>query len=216
MRFGIRKSWVLACARDFIKDQSPQYRLNIIFLTFTLFDVTSFGSPTIMKSPTLLTHLRDILILPFTVVCIVPYLIYDGQEKSMLDDVYWKIGGAILLVFGLCLFLYALYLFKTIAKGTVAPWSPKQNLVVVGPYRFCRNPMISGVLFILVGEALILGSPGILWWAVIFFFINTLYFVGVEEPMLLDRFGEDYRHYKQHVPRWIPRIQPYKPEHQAG
>ena len=163
-----------------------------------------------MKSATLLAHLRDILILPFTVIVIVPYYLYRPDEKMISNSLATKIFGGIFLVLGLTLFLYALYLFKTIGKGTVAPWSPKQKLIIVGPYQYCRNPMITGVLFILVAEALILHSTSILWWAVAFFFINTLYFIALEEPTLAEKFGEDYRRYKQHVPRWIPRINPYK------
>ena len=163
-----------------------------------------------MKSPTLLTHIRDIIILPFTVTCIIPYFIYNSEQKTMLDNLPAKVGGIFFLLFGIALFLYAVYLFKTIGKGTIAPWTPTQKLIIVGPYQYCRNPMITGVLSILVGEGLLLHSTNILWWAVAFFFINTLYFIVFEEPTLTSRFGEDYRQYKKHVPRWIPRINAYK------
>lgn len=162
-----------------------------------------------MKPATLLHHLRDILILPVTVTCIVPYFLYDPDQKMIPDDTTTKIFGSLFLLAGLSLFCYTVYLFSSVGKGTVAPWSPKQKLVVTGPYRYCRNPMITGVLLILIGESQVLHSSNILWWAVAFFFINTLYFVGVEEPMLTDKFGEEYRHYKHHVPRWIPRPTPY-------
>src|SRR5687768_10756148 len=97
-------------------------------------------------------HLRDILILPFSVTVIVPYLLYNPQGTRMHHLLYLKVMGVIIGLFGLALFLYTVFLFKTIAKATLAPWSEKQKLVVVGPYRYCRNPMISGVLFVLVGE----------------------------------------------------------------
>ena len=110
---------------------------------------------------------------------------------------------------GSFLFFYTVFLFKNIGKGTLAPWSEKQKLIVVGPYRYCRNPMISGVLSMLIGESLILHSLAILIWAACFFLINTIYFLISEEPALETKFGDDYKHYKKHVPRWIPRVTPY-------
>src|SRR5688572_6475374 len=111
-----------------------------------------------MKPPSLLSHLRDVLILPFTVTCIVPYLIYDPARLFFPNIIILKIIGGVMLAAGLSLFVYTVFLFKTIGKGTLAPWSPKQKLVISGPYQYCRNPMITGVLFILLGEALILSS----------------------------------------------------------
>ncbi len=151
---------------------------------------------------------RDIMILPFTVTCIVPYFIVD-KSVWRPESIGLKIAGIVIGVTGLILFFYTVFLFKTIGKGTLAPWSEKQKLVVEGPYRYCRNPMISGVLFILIGEALFFHSQSILAWAILFFIINTTYFLISEEPALLKRFGKDYEQYKQHVPRWIPRLRPH-------
>ena len=160
------------------------------------------------KFSSLLSHVRDIMILPFTVTCIVPYFIVnkgDGRPESIV----LKIAGIAIGISGMILFFYTVFLFKTIGKGTLAPWSEKQKLIVEGPYRYCRNPMISGVLFVLIGEALFFHSKSILVWAVLFFIINTTYFLISEEPALHKRFGKDYEQYKQHVPRWIPRLRPY-------
>ena len=59
---------------------------------------------------------------------------------------------------GLLLFAASLRQFAVRGKGTLAPWDPPKHLVVEGPYRYVRNPMISGVLFVLLGEALVLRS----------------------------------------------------------
>jgi protein-S-isoprenylcysteine O-methyltransferase Ste14 len=160
----------------------------------------------------ILKHLRDILILPFTVTCIVPYFIYDARQRFIPAHWMLMISGFLFLLAGLFLFSYTVFLFQSIGRGTLAPWSPKQKLVVSGPYRYCRNPMISGVLFILVSEALLLGAAGIMLWAAVFFTINTFYFIVSEEPGLQAQFGDDYRRYKQNVPRWIPRLTPYSSE----
>ena len=100
-------------------------------------------------------------------------------------------------------------LFATRGEGTLAPWDPPRKLVVEGPYRHVRNPMISGVWFLLAGEALILGSVGIAIWLAAFAAANMVYMPLVEEPGLERRFGDDYRAYKRAVPAWIPRVTPW-------
>ena len=165
-----------------------------------------------MAKASLAAHLRDILILPFTVTVIVPYVIYDRHDDRIPETIYFNILGIAIGLSGLALFFYTVFLFKTIGKGTLAPWSEKQKLVVQGPYQYCRNPMISGVLFILIGEALFLHSVAIFSWALSFFVINTTYFLLSEEPALHKKFGKDYEEYKKHVSRWIPRFTPYRPD----
>jgi protein-S-isoprenylcysteine O-methyltransferase Ste14 len=163
-----------------------------------------------MQKPSPIKYLRDIIIFPFTVTVIIPYLLRNKQQVLLPDNIFIKIVGALFFIAGFYLFLYTNYLFVTIAKGTLAPWSPKQNLVVQGPYRFCRNPMITGVLFILLSEALCLHSTNILLFAIFFFLMNTVFFIKVEEPHLLKNFGEQYKAYKASVPRWIPKLKQYQ------
>ncbi|WP_276501981.1 methyltransferase family protein [Terrimonas pollutisoli] len=165
-----------------------------------------------MQDPSIIKHIRDILILPFTVTVIIPWLIYDKHQALFNATIFLKVIGIILFVCGLILFLRTVYLFKTIGKGTLAPWTPTQKLVIAGPYRYCRNPMISGVFFILLGETLLLNSTNILIEALIFFAFNTIYFILIEEPDLYKRFGEEYLVYKKNVPRWIPKLKAYKPQ----
>jgi protein-S-isoprenylcysteine O-methyltransferase Ste14 len=96
-----------------------------------------------------------------------------------------------------------------VGKGTLAPWDPTSRLVVRGPYRHVRNPMISGVLGILLGEAVLLGSVPLLVWFGLVLALNAVYMPLVEEPGLRSRFGEDYETYKANVPRWVPRLRPW-------
>jgi protein-S-isoprenylcysteine O-methyltransferase Ste14 len=163
-----------------------------------------------MESPSILKHLRDIMLLPFTVTFIIPYLLYDSKDLIIPHTISIKIIGWLIAVAGSALFVYTVFLFKLFGQGTLAPWTPTQKLIVEGPYRYCRNPMIGGVFFMLLGEGLMLYSIYILAWAVLFFIINTFYFIFIEEPGLLQRFGGDYLRYKKHVPRWLPRLTPYK------
>jgi protein-S-isoprenylcysteine O-methyltransferase Ste14 len=71
--------------------------------------------------------------------------------------------------------------------------------------------MITGVFCILAGESAIFGSWRLLVWFFIFVLVNLIYMPLSEEPGLEKRFGEEYLLYKKHVPRWIPRLKPWKP-----
>jgi protein-S-isoprenylcysteine O-methyltransferase Ste14 len=119
--------------------------------------------------------------------------------------------GVALIAAGLAIWTWTVRLFARIGEGTLAPWDATRHLVVEGPYRHMRNPMITGVFAVLLGEAALLGSPGILIWAVVFFAINAVYFPLSEEPGLEQRFGDEYREYRENVPRWIPRRTPWSP-----
>lgn len=163
-----------------------------------------------MESPSILKHLRDIIIMPFTVTFVVPYLLYDSNNELIPHNPNLKIIGWLIAVVGSALFVYTVFLFKTLGNGTLAPWEPTKKLIVEGPYRYCRNPMITGVFFMILGEGLMLYSANVLAWAVAFFIINTIYFIFVEERSMMQRFGSDYLKYKKNVPRWIPRLRPFR------
>ena len=99
---------------------------------------------------------------------------------------------------------------RTWGDEATLEWDPPRRLVVRGPYAYVRNPMISGVLFVLLGEALLLLSRPHLEWALICLLINAVYIPLLEEPMLLERFGDAYREYCRHVPRLLPRLRPWR------
>ena len=118
----------------------------------------------------------------------------------------FAIAALFAFLIGAALFVSTVYLFATAGRGTLAPWDPPARLVVRGPYRFVRNPMITGVLLIIVAEALFFRSMPIAVWAAVFFVINAIYLPLFEEPGLERRFGDDYRQYKRDVPRLLPRL----------
>jgi hypothetical protein len=95
-------------------------------------------------------------------------------------------------------------------KGTPAPWDPPKRLVIQGPYRYIRNPMITGALLMLLAESILFLSLPIATWMTVFFIGNAIYFPLIEEKGLEKRFGDEYRNYKANVPRWLPRIRPWK------
>jgi protein-S-isoprenylcysteine O-methyltransferase Ste14 len=155
-------------------------------------------------------------LLPGTVSVVVPALILltgDGPNIGWGLDGLLAVAplvvGFALIAAGLALWVWTVRLFASIGEGTLAPWDPTRHLVIDGPYRHVRNPMITGVLVVLLGEATLLGAPGLLLWAAIFVAVNHVFFLVHEEPALERRFGEQYRDYKRQVPRWLPRRMPY-------
>ena len=153
---------------------------------------------------TLLRHLLSILLLPATVTLVVPYYILSSRPFPPLNLVA-TFSGALVILCGLALVVVTVRFFATLGRGTLAPWDPPRHLVVAGVYRHVRNPMISGVVLILFGEALGLLSLPLLAWALGFLALNMTYIPLLEEPMLEGRFGDEYRLYKRNVPRWVPR-----------
>jgi protein-S-isoprenylcysteine O-methyltransferase Ste14 len=163
---------------------------------------------------TLIRHLIAIAALPFTVTVLIPMWISarTGVQLAVgatAVNAAIQAAGIAALVPGLLLFAVSLHYFATQGRGTLAPWDPPRHLVVEGPYRYVRNPMISSVLFILFGESLILLSGPHAQWALLFLCINLVYIPLVEEPMLQSRFGDAYGEYRRHVRMFLPRVRPW-------
>ena len=160
-------------------------------------------------------HLAAVAVLPFTVTVLVPRWLLRGAPAPRVGDgalaVAAQLAGVAALAVGLALFASSLRRFAADGDGTLAPWDPPRALVVRGPYRYVRNPMISGVIFVLAGEALALRSREVGWWAAIFAAVNAVYIPLLEEPLLAHRFGDAYRDYRRHVPRFVPRLRPWEP-----
>jgi protein-S-isoprenylcysteine O-methyltransferase Ste14 len=162
-------------------------------------------------------HLRAVGPVPGMVAVVVPagivwaYGADVGWGLPTPADVVASLLGAALICAGLVLMAQTISLLHSVGEGTLAPWDPTRRLVVRGPYRHVRNPMISGVLSILLGEAALLGSSELLLWFGCVLGVNALYLPLVEEPGLVRRFGEDYLVYRRAVPRWIPRRRPWDP-----
>ncbi len=148
------------------------------------------------------------LLLPITILIVVPWLL---DPHPVLVSGIQLVAGLALIALGLYIMARTIAGFFEIGKGTLAPWDPPSRLVVVGMYAHVRNPMILGVIIVVVGESLAVSSLPIFGFAAFAFLLNTVYFIFSEEPGLEKRFGEEYREYKRNVPRWLPRWKPWKP-----
>jgi protein-S-isoprenylcysteine O-methyltransferase Ste14 len=162
-------------------------------------------------------HIRAIVLLPgmVTLVIAVTLLWLGGMDSFNLWQslpalrIVLPMVGVICICLGLLLMIATIRLFVKVGKGTLAPWEPLQGLVVQGVYRHVRNPMISGVLFVQLGESMITASLPLFCWFVVARVINALYIPLSEEPGLIKRFGDDYLTHKRNVPRWVPRRSPW-------
>jgi protein-S-isoprenylcysteine O-methyltransferase Ste14 len=164
-----------------------------------------------------LRHALAVLLLPGVVAVLVPALIVWRTGST----VGWGLPGALavlaavlgsaLVAIGSVLVVWTIALFVRVGRGTLAPWDPTSRLVVQGPYAHVRNPMISGVLFLLLGEAALLGSVPLFVWFALVGVVNAIYMPIVEEPGLVRRYGEEYERYRAHVPRWHPSAHPWRP-----
>jgi protein-S-isoprenylcysteine O-methyltransferase Ste14 len=162
----------------------------------------------------IIRHAFAIVILPVTKTILIPWWVTRENAIAFRMPAWpldWLsvIAGVLLFVAGFVLFVATVFLFATRGRGTLAPWDPPSRLVIDGPYRYVRNPMIAGVILIIIAESLVFRSMSLAEWAAAFFAINAIYFPLLEEPQLERRFGEEYRQYKRHVRRFIPRIRPW-------
>jgi len=146
------------------------------------------------------------LVLPVTVVIVVPW----GITRLTHEAFTWQSSlrqwlGLWLMANGIGLAAWCVNLFNVEGRGTPLPLDPPTRLVITGPYRVVRNPMMLGMCVILAGEALMWAS----WWIGLYLagLITTahLFVVLWEEPHLRTRFGPPYHAYCKQVPRWVPR-----------
>jgi protein-S-isoprenylcysteine O-methyltransferase Ste14 len=145
-----------------------------------------------------------LLIVPGSVVFLIPYQIIRSNlpgwklNFGILQHTAWVSWGT-----GAALLLLSFWNFATRGRGTPHPADPPKELVAEGPYRFTRNPQYTGVMFILLGHFLWSGALTLLAYGALIFTLFNIFVRYYEEPILEQRFGESYRRYRQHTPRWL-------------
>jgi protein-S-isoprenylcysteine O-methyltransferase Ste14 len=138
---------------------------------------------------------------------VAPYLIHrfwDPRWPAMPVSA-WRWVGVVLSTAGYAIAVWCVMLFIKVGKGTPLPFAYPRQLVLVGPYRFVRNPMVLGTVLFLLGDAVLLASYAVLTYAVLVFIVMH-FFVLIEERSLCRRFGEAYRAYFAKTPRWWPKL----------
>ncbi len=156
---------------------------------------------------------------PLILIILIPLVLILGIINTITFPLYnpyiVEISiGILLMGLGTILFSYCVHLFYKIGKGTLSSQSNlhTQHLVIVGPYKYVRNPMDLGLMVILFGESLFLRSFILLIYSIICLIISIVYVYLSEEKDLKARFGQEFLDYKKSVRAWIPRLKPYNPQ----
>ena len=111
-------------------------------------------------------------------------------------------AGIILIIAGICMSAWGANAFNK-AGTPVIPFEQSTTLVTHGLYRYTRNPMYLGMMIILSGTWIFLGSLSPLFIIPVFFLFIQEVFIKHEEPFLENIFGDQYREYKSKVRRWL-------------
>ena len=155
------------------------------------------------------------------VIVLVPSIIYG--ITSLCDSVYrieviqsavirWIIL-MILLVIGLVYGIWSVIIQNTFGQGGPVEIgnieiSPKtQNLVVSGPYKYTRNPMLFGTFLMYLAFALFMNSITAVVLISAIFIVMLTVVVKMEEKRLLKDFGKQYEDYRKKVSMFIPWFQ---------
>lgn len=122
----------------------------------------------------------------------------------------WVIIGLVVMAAGEAIRFWGI-LYAGGATRTRKVGAPE--LVTAGPFGHVRNPLYLGNMLIYAGVAFVAGGPW-MWQmvviAIIFFMWQYSQIITLEESTLVDLFGEQYEEYREHVPRFIPRLTPWR------
>jgi protein-S-isoprenylcysteine O-methyltransferase Ste14 len=155
------------------------------------------------------------------VIVLVPSIIFI--ISSLFDNVYrveiiqnpiikWVII-IIMFVIGLIYGIWSIIIQNTIGEGGPVEIgnieiSPKtKNLVVSGPYKNTRNPMLFGAFLIYLAFALFINSITSVVLVCAIFVFMLIVVVKMEEKRLLKDFGNQYEEYRKKVSMFIPWFQ---------
>ena len=131
-------------------------------------------------------------------LALLDYRLFDLGSFRYAAVPLWLIGTFVILWCSVDMVLRGL--------GTPAHFDPPKRLLINGPYRYVRNPIYLGALFVQLGYLIWFGSGITISYFLFFVLAYHILIVFVEEPVLKKTFGAAYDEYSEHVPRWIPRF----------
>ena len=146
---------------------------------------------------------------PGGVAGLAPYLISGWRQAAEVPAAARGVAVA-LIVIGLAVLVECFVRFVVRGRGTPAPVAPPTQLVVSGLYRHVRNPMYVALVAIVAGQAVWLGSRPLALYTVVLWGLFHLRVVSYEEPVLRRQFGAAFEAYRSGVPRWVPRLSPWR------
>jgi protein-S-isoprenylcysteine O-methyltransferase Ste14 len=153
------------------------------------------------------------VIAPTTLAGLVPWSITGWQLQPPFLGLEPTRGiGAIMILVGVPVLVDAFARFALQGLGTPAPIAPPRNLVVTGLFRYVRNPIFVAVIAIILGQAVLMGDWRLIVYGALLWLAFHVQVVAYEEPTLEQTFGSEYEAFRAAVPRWIPRLTPWRSE----
>ena len=151
------------------------------------------------------------VIAPLVLAGFVPWWVTQWEFRPAFFGVdLTRILGGILIIAGVPGVVDSFARFALEGLGTPAPIAPPQKLVVTGLYRYVRNPIYIAVVAVIFGQALLFGDWRLLWYGALLWLFFHIWVVMIEEPTLKQTFGTEYEDFRANVPRWIPRLTPWR------
>jgi protein-S-isoprenylcysteine O-methyltransferase Ste14 len=151
----------------------------------------------------LLKNILFTLIVPGTAGVYVPLRLAHGRAPASGQMLFLAL---VLLAAGGVIYVWCVWNFAVIGRGTPAPIDAPKKLVVRGPYRYSRNPMYTGALTVILGWTVMFRAMNLLIYMICVGIFFHLFVVFYEEPHLTRLFGDEYREYCDKVNRWLPRL----------
>ncbi len=153
------------------------------------------------------------LVAPFMLAGLIPWWLTHWEFRPAFFGIdATRLAGAVLIAAGAPGLLDSFARFALEGLGTPAPIAPTQKLVVTGLYRYVRNPMYVAVCAVVAGQALLFGDSRLLVLAALFWLASYIFVIAYEEPTLKRTFGPQYEVFRANVPRWVPRLTPWRLE----
>ena len=151
------------------------------------------------------------VIAPLGLAGYVPWLVTQWEFRPAFFGVdVTRILGGILIIAGVPGIVDSFARFALEGRGTPAPIAPAQKLVVTGLYRYVRNPIYIALVAVILGQALLFGDLRLLWYGALLWLFFHVWVVIYEEPTLKETFGTEFESFRTNVPRWIPRLTPWR------
>jgi len=162
------------------------------------------------KSSAVLGSALFFILAPCLAAALIPWWIGRWQWHAPFFGAPFTRAIGVLFILGAPGVVDSFRRFALEGLGTPAPIAPPEKLVVRGLYRYVRNPMYVAVIGIILGQALLFGDWRLLLYAALFWLACHAFVVVYEEPTLQRTFGGAYVAFRANVPRWIPRLSPWR------
>ena len=162
------------------------------------------------KTRTFLTPIGMTLFAAFTTLFVLAAILVDrwlGLPGLVAESARLPVALPLILA-GVCITAWSAFHFLK-GKGTPVPFNPPPKVVNTGPYRYVRNPMLTGVFLFLFGIGFAVNSISmVIFFTPLYIWVNVWELKHIEEPELAKRLGDEYIAYKRQTPMFIPGFRP--------